>query len=95
MSPAPVVWVSNVLAAPPQPNDVNLPGNAEEKLGNLMGWGLRGLYIVLFFAGLAAIAKMAVSHHRGEEVNFKALGTVAVACIAGGSIGALVTALYF
>lgn len=84
-----------VLAAPPQPNDINLPGSTEAKLGDLMGWGLRGLYVVLFFAGVAAIAKMAVAHHRGEEINFKALGAVAVSSIACGSIAALITALYF
>ncbi len=85
---------STALADPPKPGDVELPGKVEAKLSTLMGWGMRGLYAILFFAGIGAIVRMGISHQRGEEVNFKSLGTVAIACIAGSSLGAIIDVLY-
>jgi hypothetical protein len=79
----------------PVPGNVDLPGLTGTKLGILMGWGLRVFWVLAFFGFLMAAGKMLMAHRRGEEANFSALGITAVACLIGGSAGAIVDALLY
>jgi hypothetical protein len=79
----------------PQPGNAPLPGDLNAKIGVLMGWGLRFVYVACFFGFLMAAGKMAIAHRRGEEINFVGLGTTAAACLIGGSAGAIADALVF
>ena len=81
------------LAAPPKPEDVNLPTEANEKLGMLMGWAANLVYVACFIGFLIAAGKMALGHHRGDDINWKGLGGVAIACIVGGGATGIVDAL--
>jgi len=79
----------------PTPGNADLPGNLNSKLGDLMGWGLRIGYVACFFGFLYCAGRMAISHQRGEEVNFVGLGTTAAACLILGSAAAIADTLIF
>jgi hypothetical protein len=81
------------LAAPPEPQDVNLPADANQKLGTLMGWAVNLVYVACFIGFLIAAGKMALGHHRGDDINWQGLGGVAIACIVGGGAAGIVDAL--
>lgn len=81
------------LAAPPKPEDVNLPAEANQKLGVVMGWAVNLVYVACFIGFLIAAGKMALGHHRGDDINWKGLGGVAIACIVAGGAAGIVDAL--
>lgn len=88
---------AQILLGPndPKPGDANLPGKLNDKLGTLMSWGIRLGYVACFFGFVYCAAKMAISHRRGEEINFTGLGTTAAACLILGSAGAIADALVY
>ncbi|MFF0374820.1 hypothetical protein [Actinoplanes missouriensis] len=83
-----------VLAAPPKPGDVDLPANAQDKLVTVLSWAARLVYVACTFGFLYAAGKMAISHQRGDDVQWGRLGAVAAACIIGGGVSGIVDALF-
>lgn len=90
-----VGWAAESPGNLPSPGSVDLPGSLNTKLGTIMGWALRLIYVACFLGFVLAGGKIIQSYMQSNQLQFGGVGAVAVACLIAGSAGALSDALIF